>query len=260
MMWKRNIFWQLVVWSIVCCYALVISGLPLPVDALSSSVTPSGIASERLAAKDRTRPFPCMNKPCGCLSAKQCFQKCCCHTPDETLAWARQHDVSPEILCALQQRADKHANSKQNRQNSDQKVQKTCCHKDNLKPNLAVERAAEEVATNDMCGEDICFEYEYLSSAGDKESSSEHSSQHELQDDKHDAVHIEVMSEHSIILKSLLACGGLVSEWFASGLALLPGPVEVVSCGQLFPESPGQHPKLFRGVRSAPPTPPPCHG
>jgi len=260
MMWKRNTWWQLTVWSIVCWYALVASGLPLPVDAFSSSTAPSGMASERIASKDRTKPFPCMNKPCGCLSAKQCFQKCCCHTPAETLAWAEQHDLSPEVLRVLQRRVDQLTHAKQNQNKSGQKVQKICCHTGDLKPIASATTSAEEVTNNDMCGEDICFEYEYLSSAGDKESSSEHSSQHELQDDKHDAVHIEVMSEHSIILKSLLACGGLVSEWFASGLALLPGPVEVVSCGQLFPESPGQHPKLFRGVRSAPPTPPPCHG
>jgi len=111
-----------------------------------------------------------------------------------------------------------------------------------------------------MCGEDICFEYEYLSSAGEEESSSENSPQLELQDDKRHAANIEVMSERSIILKSLLACGGLVSEWFASGLALLPAAVEAVCCGQIFLESPGQHPYFLRGIRFAPPTPPPCLG
>ena len=256
MMWKRNTRWQLTVWSIVCWYALVASGLPLPVDAFSSSMAPSGMASERIASKDRTKPFPCMNKPCGCLSAKQCFQKCCCHTPAETLAWAEQHDLSPEVLRVLQRRVDQLTHVKQNQNKSGQKVQKTCCHTGDLKPIASATTSAEEGTDNDMCGEDICFEYEYLSSAGDKESSSEH----ELNDDKHDAVHIEVMSEHSIILKSLLACGGLVSEWFASGLALLPGHVEMVCYRQLFLESPGQHPLVLCGMRSAPPTRPPCLG
>jgi len=260
MMWKRNTFWQLAAWSIVCCYALVISGLPLPVDALSSSMAPSGIASERIAAKDRTKPFPCMNKPCGCLSAKQCFQKCCCHTPDETLAWAKQHDVSPEILHALQRRVGQHANPKQMQLDSGQNIQKTCCHTNDLQSDAPVKTSCEETIVDDMCGEDICFEYEYLSSAGEEESSSENSPQLELQDDKRHAANIEVMSERSIILKSLLACGGLVSEWFASGLALLPAAVEAVCCGQIFLESPGQHPYFLRGIRFAPPTPPPCLG
>ena len=45
--------------------------------------------------------------------------------------------------------------------------------------------SCEEAIVNDMCGEDICFEYEYLSSAGEKESSSGSSPRSELQDDKH---------------------------------------------------------------------------
>ena len=152
MMWKRNTFWQLAAWSIVCCYALVISGLPLPVDALSSSTEPSGIASERIAAKDRTKPFPCMNKPCGCLSAKQCFQKCCCHTPDETLAWAKQHDVSPEILHALQRRVGQHANPKQMQIDSGQNIQKTCCRTNDLQSDAPVKTSCEETIVDDMCG------------------------------------------------------------------------------------------------------------
>ena len=194
------------------------------------------------------------------MSAKQCFQKCCCHTPDETLAWAKQHDVSPEILHTLQRRVGQHTNQKQIQVDSGQNIQKTCCHKDDRRPNSAVKKAAEEGATNDMCGEDICFEYEYLSSAGEKESSSENSPQPELQKDKHHAANIEVMSERSIILKSLLACRGLVSEWFASGLALLPAAVEAVCRGQIFLEAPEQRPYFLRGVRFAPPTPPPCLG
>ena len=91
--------------------------------------------------------------------------------------------------------------------------------------------SCEEAIVNDMCGEDICFEYEYLSSAGEKDSSSGSSPEPELQDDKHHTANIEVMSEHSLVIKSLLACGGHVSEWFASGLALMPEPVEAVCCG-----------------------------
>ena len=261
MMWQRNTLWHLLVWSIICCYALVISGLPLPVDAFSSSlIEPFGKAGERIAAKDRTKPFPCMNKPCGCLSAKQCFQKCCCHTPAETLAWAQQHDVAPEVLHALQRRVGQHPDPKQTQIESGQNIQKTCCHTNDLQADTPVMTSCEEAIVNDMCGEDICFEYEYLSSAGEKESSSGSSPEPELQDDKHHNANIEVMSEHSLVIKSLLACGGHVSEWFASGLALMPEPVEAVCCGQLFLESLRQRPHFLRGVRFAPPTPPPCIG
>ena len=71
---------RVVVWICLLLYALVASGLPLPMGTLDGSV------AARLAEKDRSKPFPCMNKPCGCRSAKQCFAKCCCHTAAERLA------------------------------------------------------------------------------------------------------------------------------------------------------------------------------
>lgn len=55
--------------------------LPLPVRS------PSG--------KDRSLPFPCQDRPCGCMSAAQCWRKCCCFTDQEKLAWARANNVTP---------------------------------------------------------------------------------------------------------------------------------------------------------------------
>mgnify|MGYP006276966847 CR=1 FL=1 len=98
---------RITTWCAVWGYVLVASGLPLPFGA----VQPVGhgaardAAGKRLAAKDRTRPFPCMDKPCGCATAEQCFTNCCCHTPAETLAWARSHGVEPDVLEALARRA-----------------------------------------------------------------------------------------------------------------------------------------------------------
>ena len=139
--------------------------------------------------------------------------------------------------------------SKQMQLDSGQNIQKTCCHTNDLQSD-ALQKLLVKKLLWMTCGEDICFEYEYLSSAGEEESSSENSPQPELQDDKRHAANIEVMSERSIILKSLLACGGLVSEWFASGLALLPAAVEAVCCRQIFLESPGQHPAFFAASAS----------
>ena len=69
-------------------------------------LTPRGdaLADTRLAAKDRSRPFPCMDKPCGCATAEQCFANCFCHTPAERLAWAKAHGVEPAVLAALEKR------------------------------------------------------------------------------------------------------------------------------------------------------------
>jgi hypothetical protein len=58
------------------------TGLPLP--AVASA-----------AAKDKSKPFPCMDRPCGCMNAEQCWSHCCCFTMREKLAWAEEHGVEP---------------------------------------------------------------------------------------------------------------------------------------------------------------------
>ena len=67
---------RLLAWLLVGLHALMASGLPLPVMS-----PPTGTAAARkLAAKDRSQPYPCMDSACGCDSAERCFSSCCCHT------------------------------------------------------------------------------------------------------------------------------------------------------------------------------------
>ena len=40
-------------------------------------------------------PFPCQHHGCGCVSAEACWNGCCCFTPAERRAWAKQHGVTP---------------------------------------------------------------------------------------------------------------------------------------------------------------------
>ena len=47
------------------------------------------------AGKDRSVPFPCMDRPCGCHDASGCKQHCCCFTSEQKLAWAARHGVDP---------------------------------------------------------------------------------------------------------------------------------------------------------------------
>jgi hypothetical protein len=98
---------RIMTWCAIWGYVLVASGLPLPFGAVPSvgGGATGDAAGKRLAAKDRARPFPCMDKPCGCATAEQCFTSCCCHTPAETLAWARSRGVEPAVLEALARRA-----------------------------------------------------------------------------------------------------------------------------------------------------------
>src|SRR5262249_3186056 len=60
-------------------YAITALGVPLPLPA----------------AKDRSVPFPCQDRACGCRSATECWQNCCCFSREEHLAWARAHQVEP---------------------------------------------------------------------------------------------------------------------------------------------------------------------
>src|SRR5919109_347313 len=55
----------------------------------------SGFPLPAIATKDQSQPYPCMDHPCGCLSAEQCWRHCCCFTPAQKLAWAETHGILP---------------------------------------------------------------------------------------------------------------------------------------------------------------------
>jgi hypothetical protein len=39
--------------------------------------------------------FPCEDHACGCMSAEECWNHCCCMTPEQRLAWAEANHVQP---------------------------------------------------------------------------------------------------------------------------------------------------------------------
>ncbi|MGC4004909.1 MAG: hypothetical protein QM811_18055 [Pirellulales bacterium] len=69
--------------AVLLAYVLLATGvaLPLPVSARIAN------------GKDRSTPFPCMDKACGCMNAAQCFQGCCCSTREERVAWFAEHAI-----------------------------------------------------------------------------------------------------------------------------------------------------------------------
>lgn len=71
---------QFAIIGMVVCYSLVMFGVPLP---------------ESVSDRDTGQPFPCQDHRCGCDSAEQCWQSCCCFTLGQRLAWARRNDVTP---------------------------------------------------------------------------------------------------------------------------------------------------------------------
>jgi hypothetical protein len=65
---------------LLAMYVVTAAGVPLPAGNMSLK---SG------------EMFPCMDCPCGCNSAEQCWRSCCCHTLAERMDWAREHGVRP---------------------------------------------------------------------------------------------------------------------------------------------------------------------
>jgi hypothetical protein len=45
--------------------------------------------------KDQRHAFICQDHACGCVSAEQCWNACCCFSLDERIAWAAQHNAPP---------------------------------------------------------------------------------------------------------------------------------------------------------------------
>ncbi len=61
-------------------------------------------------AKDRSTPFPCMDRPCGCQSARQCWTSCCCTTLAERISWAQARGMAiPDYVAIPAQAAEAEA-------------------------------------------------------------------------------------------------------------------------------------------------------
>ncbi len=64
------------------CLVLSFVGIPLP----------AGMK------KDRSVPFPCQDRACGCMSAADCKHGCCCFSEAQRREWARQRRLDPETV------------------------------------------------------------------------------------------------------------------------------------------------------------------
>lgn len=85
----------LLVLSICACFVV-----PLPGNLSATS--------GRSAGKDASSPFPCLFRTCGCLSANDCWKKCCCFSNAQKVAWAKKNNVQiPDFVAesaALEQK------------------------------------------------------------------------------------------------------------------------------------------------------------
>lgn len=78
----KSLLVRLTAWLVLVCLVVSFAGVPLPAGA----------------KKDRSVPFPCQDRACGCMSAADCKHGCCCFSDDQRREWARQHGLDPETL------------------------------------------------------------------------------------------------------------------------------------------------------------------
>lgn len=58
-------------------------------------VTTVGFPLPTFVSKDTSKPFPCQKRACGCRTAAECWDHCCCFSDEEKLAWAEANHVDP---------------------------------------------------------------------------------------------------------------------------------------------------------------------
>jgi hypothetical protein len=96
----------------------------------------AGIPVVSVAKKDRSRPYPCQDRPCGCASADECWHHCCCMNNKQKLLWAREHGVAPpDFVIAAVEEENAHATEVCDREDGDHRdvasrpAERACCQK-----------------------------------------------------------------------------------------------------------------------------------
>lgn len=229
---------ETVTWLVTIAYAALAAGLPLPAGAVVESPRHVSTAAKAglLAAKDRSRPFPCMDSPCGCATAEQCFRECCCHSVAERLDWAKRNGLEAELLAVLQSRIATH------RARAAAKPSGGCCQTAAAKPqpSCCAEASAGEPRCPPEPVEDSRLVREAICTGGGEAEVTLREDGRGLPvvDTTHDdslpsvaagrepdrTAPREAPRRRSVTLRALLACQGLVAEWMSVG-GTLPPPV-----------------------------------
>jgi hypothetical protein len=89
-----------------------------------------GVSLPSAPQKDFSRPFPCMDRACGCRDAAQCWKGCCCFSDHEKLAWAAAHQI--EVPAFVVRRAV--ATAAKIGRNGDSEPSTACCTHETTAP------------------------------------------------------------------------------------------------------------------------------
>lgn len=171
--------------------------------------------------KDRSTPYPCMNNPCGCKSAADCWAHCCCTTLKERVAWAVKHNVpiprEAKVAFAAEHRAAAAAEQEIcSLESLEHKCEHGCCkhpHK-----GVTTELACTDCRSSKSTGSKVKF----------------------------------------VLGVAALKCQGLATSWTVSGVVLPPAPttssnpLHLSVLDRVFFQ-----PELLTSIGAAPPVPPP---
>ena len=67
----------------------------LALGAFCMSVFPIPVPQVELDKSLGEQRFACQSRGCGCRTAQQCWTSCCCFTPSQRIAWAKENGVVP---------------------------------------------------------------------------------------------------------------------------------------------------------------------
>jgi hypothetical protein len=155
-----------------------------------------------------------MDKACGCDTAERCFTNCCCHTPAETLAWAKARGIEASVIDALTRRVA--ASSPAARSGG-------CCSSKTPKAEPSCCSSAE-----DDVDQAICSDYQSLAAEPKPPVDDPACEQKPADSDNEPSAVVRV-----VILRDMLACGGMQSWWAAGGVSL--PPPALVNCELRWP-------------------------
>ena len=113
---------------------IVMMGIPMP----------SGMK------KDRSVPFPCQDRACGCLSAADCKHGCCCFSKSERRDWAEQRGLDVSTL------VDEPAASESIPLHSPDSVEVSCCARESSHGSCCCKSHHEEPAKSLAAGIPEC--------------------------------------------------------------------------------------------------------
>lgn len=171
-----------------------------------------GMPVVKTAAKDRSRPFPCQDRPCGCASAEQCWKKCCCFNNQQKREWAKEHHVAlPADFPADEEQADA----------VDPKASNRIACADDGAPCTDGHDAVNAKASRSSCGGSCCEKSSAVASSrtSDEQQNSEAESACSDGEMENDESKLEV---GLVIGKLARECQGLPSIWTLLTTPMLP--------------------------------------